>query len=212
MIVLTEAQGTDDWLQSRAGLATASEFGAVMGTKAARATYRAKLLIERLTGQPAESYQSQAMAWGSETEGLARLMYQLATGNEVEQVGFCKHDTLEAGASPDGLIGTDGVLEIKCPNTATAIETLKTEKIPSKYYWQMMGQLFITSRKWADYVSFDPRLPANARMVIIRVERNEDDIAALEANLISFEAELQADLQFIQTYKGGHHATHPAKH
>ncbi len=200
-------QGSDEWHKARLGRATASQFDKVMATGkngyqlAGYKNYRAELVLERLTGQAAEFYTNAAMQWGTETEPLARLRYALTSGNSVEECGFFAHDTLMAGASPDGLIGDDGILEIKCPMTATHIETLHTKEIPRQYYWQVMGQLWITGRKWADFVSFDPRLPDNAAMFVTRIQRDEEDIEDLEDMVARFLKNVVEETVYITNYK-----------
>lgn len=200
-------QRTDEWFEARLGRATASRFKDIMTTGAngyvlaAVKNYRAELVVERLTGQKVETFTSAAMQWGIDTEPLARLRYLMATGNQTQECGFFSHKTLMAGASPDGLIGTEGLLEIKCPNTATHIETLRTGTIPKIYYWQVMGQLWITGRKWADFVSFDPRLPENAALFITRIKRDEDDITDLEDRVRNFLKTVDDEVIYITNYK-----------
>lgn len=199
-------QGTDEWLMARVGLATASKFADIMaktrsGYAASRKNYMAELVIERLTGQPTEYYSNSAMAWGSETEPVARLEYALETGNEVEETGLWVHDSLLAGASPDGFVNDDGTLEIKCPNSATHIETLLSKKAPRQYFAQIQGQLWMTDRKWCDFVSYDPRLPENTRMIIIRVERDEDFVKELAQEVEKFLGEVDDQVKFIKDYK-----------
>lgn len=199
-------QGSSEWHQARLGRATASRFIDIMakiksGESAGRKNYRAELVAERLTGERVDFFQSAAMAWGTETEPLARLRYSLITGNDAEECGFFAHTNLMAGASPDGLIGDDGTLEIKCPNTATHIDTLRSGSIPYKYYWQVMGQLWLTGRKWCDFVSFDPRLPDNAQFFTTRVMRDEAKIKELEGEVKEFLMSVDSDVAFIQNYK-----------
>ncbi|MGH7238158.1 MAG: lambda exonuclease family protein, partial [Candidatus Saccharimonadales bacterium] len=148
-------QRSNEWFAARLGKATASRFNDIMaktrsGYAASRKNYLAELVTEILTGKQAEMFVSAAMQWGTDNEPVARLQYSLASGNEVEETGFWIHDTLAAGASPDGLIGKDGCLEIKCPNTATHIETLRSGKLPWQYRWQVQGQMWITGKKWCD--------------------------------------------------------------
>jgi putative phage-type endonuclease len=195
-----------EWYEARLGKATASKFGDIMtliktGESAARKNYRSQLVAERLTGQPSDNFTSSAMQHGIDNEELARLEYSLMTGNDVKEAFFETHPTLQAGASPDGYVDTDGLVEIKCPNTATHIETLKTKKIPKQYYWQIMGQLWITGRKWCDYLSYDPRLPENAQLVLIRVERDEQAIKDLEIEIASFLRTVDEEVEFIKNYK-----------
>lgn len=199
-------QGTEEWHQLRLGRATASRFGDIMakirsGEAAQRKNYRAELVAERLTGERVDFFKSSAMQWGTDTEPLARLRYSLITGNDAEECGFFAHETLMAGASPDGLIGDDGTLEIKCPNTATHIETLRKQSIPYQYYWQVMGQLWMTGREWCDFVSFDPRLPDNAQFFTARVYRDEEKIKELEDEVIEFLLSVDSDIAFVENYK-----------
>ncbi len=202
----TDDQRTEDWFEARLGRATASRFKDVMltiksGEAAGRKNYRAELVAERLTGVRDEGYTTAAMQWGIDNEPLARLRYELLTGNSVEECGFFAHSSLMAGASPDGLIYDDGLIEIKCPNTATHIETLKSKKLPYQYYWQVMGQMWITGRKWCDFVSFDPRMPKNAQIFITTVERDDEAISKLEGQVTTFLREVAADEQFIRNYE-----------
>ena len=197
-------QGTDEWKQARLGIATASRFHDIMsktrsGYSASRKNYMAELVVERLTGQPADSYQSAAMQWGTDNEPVARLNYALETGNEVAETGLWVDG--EIGASPDGLVNGDGTLEIKCPNTSTHIETLTSRKVPKQYYAQIQGQLMLTDRKWCDFVSYDPRLPENAQMIVIRVDRDNDYIKELRAELKSFLQEVDAQVKVVKEYK-----------
>lgn len=209
MSKLIEAdQGSDEWKQARVGIATASRFGDILATtrtgySASRKNYTAELVVEILTGLPADSYTSSAMQWGTETEPVARLEYALETGNEVEETGLWVDDILPIGASPDGFVNSDGTLEIKCPNTATHLETLMTKKVPRQYVAQIQGQLLLTDRKWCDFVSYDPRLPENARMIIIRVERDQIFIDNLLKELADFLDEVQQQVKFVKEYKNG---------
>ena len=155
----------------------------------------AQLIAERLTGTPAESFTNAAMAWGSEKEPDARRAYEWQTDCSVVEIGFVPHLTIAmSGASPDGLIGDDGLVEIKCPNTATHIDTLLGQTAPAKYVTQMQWQMACTGRKWCDFVSYDPRLPEEMSLFVRRVERDETRIAELEAMVAEFLAELDVKL------------------
>lgn len=196
---MTEAiqQGTEAWFAARVGKATASRVADIMakisGGKpaASRANYKAELVCERLTGAKAESFSSAAMQWGTDHEDEARSAYSFQTNSDVEQVGFVDHPAVSlSGASPDGLVGTDGLLEIKCPNTATHIDTLLTGKVADKYVIQMQWQMACTGRRWCDFVSYDPRMPEELRLFVRRVDRDDARIAELEAEVRTFIAEV----------------------
>jgi putative phage-type endonuclease len=188
-------QRTDEWFAQRLGKVTASKAADVMartksGYSASRENYMAQLVVEQITGTRQESFTNSAMQWGTDQEPFARGAYEAATGNMVDEIGFVNHPTiLMAGASPDGLIGDDGCVEIKCPNTATMIETLLTGSIPQKYFAQMQMQMVCAGRAWCDYVVFDPRMPAKAQLFIKRVPRDEVFVADMEAEIIKFLAE-----------------------
>ena len=188
-------QRTDEWFAARLGKVTASKVADVMartksGYSASRENYMAQLVVEQITGTRQESFTNSAMQWGTDQEPFARGAYEAATSNMVEEVGFVNHPTIAmAGASPDGLIGDDGCVEIKAPNTATMIETLLTETVPQKYFTQMQMQMACTGRAWCDYVVFDPRMPAKAQLFIKRVPRDDVFIADMEAEIIKFLAE-----------------------
>lgn len=191
-------QGSPEWHALRCGRVTASRVSAVVaktksGVSATRAIYMGELLAERLTGQPAEKYKSPAMNWGNDTEAEARAAYSFYTGNDVKEVAFVIHPKIEqSGASPDGEVATDGLLEIKCPNTSTHVEALLGGSVPGAYRLQMMWQLACTGRKWCDFVSYDPRLPEHMRLFVRRVERCETTIAELETEVRDFIGELDA--------------------
>lgn len=196
-------QGTDEWKAARLGKLTASRMADAMartksGWGASRANLMATLMVERLTGQPAESYTNDAMKWGTETEPQARSAYSFITDADVEQIGFIDHPKVAmSGASPDGLIGTDGALELKCPNTATHIEFLLSGTIPDKYQKQMTWQLACLERAWCDFVSFDPRLPVDLQIKVIRFIPSKDEIAELEKHARDFLKELDARLESL---------------
>lgn len=171
-------QGSQEWLEMRRGKLTASRMSDAMAGKetAARKNYIAQLVAERLTGQIAPSFCNDAMDWGIEHEPIARAEYEILTGADVNLIDFVDHPELEwCGASPDGLILDDGLIEIKCPNTATHIEYLLGQKPPAKYVPQMALQMLCTGRKWCDFVSFDPRLPAKHRLFVVRYQPEDLD-------------------------------------
>jgi putative phage-type endonuclease len=189
-------QGGDDWLQIRCGKVTASRVADVIaktktGYGASRSNYMAELIAERLTGAPAEKFSNAAMAWGNATEDEARASYEFAAGVVVETVGFVAHPSIaDCGASPDGYVGDDGLVEIKCPNTATHIDTLLGQTIPAKYATQMLWQMECTGRAWCDFVSYDPRLPANMQLFVKRLERDDERLEKIRAEVVLFLGEL----------------------
>ena len=193
-------QGTPEWFAARLGNVTASRVADVIaktksGYSASRENYMAQLICERMTGTVAESYTNAAMAWGTETEPLARAAYESLADVLVDEVGYIAHPTIErAGASPDGLVGLFGLLEIKCPNTATHIDTLITEQVPTKYITQMQWQMVCTGRAWCDFVSFDPRLPNGLQVFVKRVEFDTEYAATLEIEVVKFLAELDTKI------------------
>lgn len=197
-------QGSQEWLQLRAGKVTASRVADIIaktksGYSASRANYMAQLITERLTGNPAETFTNAAMAWGTEMEPEARRAYEFYKAVDVEQVAFVDHPTIgDCGASPDGLVGSDGLVEIKAPLTATHIETLTSRSVPSKYITQMQWQMSCTGRKWTDFVSYDPRMPESMRFFCVRVQRDDQMIAELEAEVIKFLAEVRAKVDELK--------------
>jgi putative phage-type endonuclease len=197
-------QGSDAWHMMRLGKVTASRVADVVaktksGYSASRANYAAQLITERLTLTPTETFVNAAMQWGTDMEPEARSAYEFYRAEEVEQVSFINHPTIgDAGASPDGLVGTDGIVEIKCPITATHIDTLTGRVAPAKYITQMQGQMACTGRKWCDFVSYDPRMPESMRFFCVRVERDNDLIAELEAEVIKFLGEVRAKVDELK--------------
>jgi putative phage-type endonuclease len=194
-------QGSDEWKAIRLGKVTASRVADVVaktktGWSASRANYRAQLVAERLTGNLADSYTNQAMEWGVLTESEARSAYSFYTGADVEQIAFAPHPTIAmSGASPDGLVGSDGLVEIKCPNTATHIETLLGGSVPGKYVLQMQWQMECTGRAWCDFVSFDPRMPEDMRLFVKRLKRDKDAIAELHTEIVTFLGEVESTVK-----------------
>ena len=192
-------QRSPEWFAARLGKVTASRVADVIaktksGYSASRDNYMAQLICERLTGQQGESFTNAAMQWGTETEPLARSAYE-AHAEMVEEVGFVQHPKIEmAGASPDGLVGLFGMLEIKCPNTATHIDTLLTQTVPTKYITQMQWQMRCCERQWCDFVSFDPRLPQKLQLFVKKVEFDPTYVAMLEEEVTQFLAELDSKL------------------
>jgi putative phage-type endonuclease len=189
-------QQTNEWFTARLGKVTASRVADVIaktktGYSASRDNYMAQLICERLTGQKGESFTNTAMEWGTQTEPLARSAYENARSLLVKEVGFINHPRIQmSGASPDGLVADDGLVEIKCPNTATHIDTLLSGKVPTKYITQMQWQMLCCQRKWCDFVSFDNRLPEHLQLFVQEIEFDPEYCAMLEKEVVLFLTEL----------------------
>jgi putative phage-type endonuclease len=202
-----DIQRSEAWFQSRLGRVTASRVADVIaktksGYSTSRDNYMAQLVCERLTGQQGESFTNAAMQHGTDTEPLARSAYEAHADLMVEETGFVQHPKIEmAGASPDGLVGLFGMLEIKCPNTATHIDTLLTQSVPTKYITQMQWQMRCCERQWCDFVSFDPRLPQELQLFVKRVEFDASYVAMLEEEVIKFLAELDDKVNKLNNLK-----------
>ena len=193
-------QRTDEWFEARLGKVTASRIYDVLsktksGYSATRKNYMAQLLCERLTGNREESFKTAAMQRGNDIEPKARARYMLETGELVEETGFINHPTINmSGASPDGLVGEDGLIEIKCPNTATHLEFLRTKKPKSEYLLQMLWQMACTGRKWCDFVSYDDRLPEHLSFQMVRINRDDERIQEIEEEVQKFLHELDEQI------------------
>lgn len=188
-------QRSEEWFKARLGKVTASRVADVLakiktGESASRRNYKIQLVSERLTGEKQETYINQAMQDGIDRELYARERYVQQFG-EVEEVGFIQHSTLEAGASPDGLVGEDGIIEIKCPLGTTHTETLMTQEVPSKYIPQIQWQLRCTGRKWCDFISYNPMFPEHLQLFVKRVEADEQYQLMLEKEISDFLIEVQ---------------------
>lgn len=197
-------QRTDAWIQQRLGKVTASRIADVCartktGWGASRKNYMAELVAERLTGARVEGFTNAAMQWGTDQEPEARIAYEFYRDAAVVETGFVPHPSIaETGASPDGLIGDDGLVEIKCPSIATHLETLDGAQIPQKYFFQMQWQMACTGRQWCDFASYDPRLPESMRLYVERVAREDTVIAALEKDVIDFLKELRETVRRLR--------------
>jgi putative phage-type endonuclease len=202
-------QRSNEWFAARLGKVTASRVADVIaktktGYSTSRDNYMAQLVCERMTGTQAESYNNAAMQWGTDQEPLARAAYEAAADVLVDEIGFVVHPTIvNAGASPDGLVGDVGLIEIKCPNTATHIDTMLTDKVPAKYITQMQWQMATTGRKWCDFVSFDPRMPEGLQLFIQRVDFDAEYVKMLEAEITGFLAELETKIEKLNERKHG---------
>lgn len=197
-------QGTPEWLLLRCGKVTASRVADVAvrtktGWGAGRSTYMGQLIAERLTGKPTETFKNAAMEWGTNHEAEAREAYSKRTGYEVTEVAFVDHpEIINSGASPDGLVGKKGLVEIKCPNTITHVETILTDGGCGKYYTQIQWQLACTKREVCDFVSYDPRLPEEMRLYVKTIPFDYGYAKELERFVTEFLAELDAKVSALK--------------
>ncbi len=198
-------QGSAEWHALRCGKVTASRVHDLMATRkdgkpsASRANYLAELVAERLTGIPAERYTNASMSWGHEQESAARAAYAMLY-EPVQTVGFVPHPAIaDSGASPDGLVGSDGLVEIKCPNVATHIETLLGGAIAADYADQMQWQMACTGRQWCDFISFDPRMPGAMQLHVVRVKRDGARISELETAVALFLTEVDTKVEALRS-------------
>lgn len=200
-------QGTPEWFAVRCGIATGSRFSDVLATvksgeAAGRRNYRVKLALETITGKPVEDiFQTQAMKDGSEREPIARSLVEFRHGYDITQVGFIRHDTIPCGVSPDGLIEKDGMVEHKCPTAGVHLEYLRTVGMPSTYFAQVQGQLWIAERDWCLFTSYHPDFPENSQLMTRKVFRDETYIKNLEAEIKRFMDEVAAEVELIKSYK-----------
>lgn len=199
-------QRSDAWFAERAGKVTASRVKDVIaktktGPSASRKNYLAQLVAERMTGQTAESFSNSAMQRGTDLEPFARARYEMFRDVLVEEVGFVSHPSIRwSGASPDGLV-SDGLVEIKCPNTATHIDYLLAGKVPTEYQPQMAWQCVCTCRAWCDFVSFDDRLPERLQLFVVRYEPDHKYLAELEAEVEAFLDEVAKTIEQLEQIK-----------
>jgi putative phage-type endonuclease len=201
-------QGTAEWHQLRLGKVTASRVADILaktksGASASRGNYLIELALQRVTKTIEESYTNAAMEWGTQTEPQARVAYEVATGNFVDQIAFVNHPTIAGfGCSPDGLVANDGLIEIKCPNSATHWSYIKANKPPEKYIIQMQAQMAVTGAKWCDFVSFDPRMPERSQLLIVRVPRDPEFILFMEAEINQFLSEVEVEVNLMEKRNG----------
>lgn len=203
---LLEPQRSEAWHSARCGKLTGSRFADVMNLIAGgkpganRRALITQLAVERLTGKTVETFQNDAMRRGTELEPEARAAYEAHTGELVEEVGFIPHPVLTfVGVSPDGLLGNDGMVELKCPaNMAKHLEALRSNEHAKEYKWQLQGQLWVAHRKWVDAVSYDPRFPEHLRLAIARIPRDESAIKELAAECAKANSEIEEVLFTLQ--------------
>lgn len=198
-------QGSPEWHQARLGCATASRFGDILATtktgySTSRTNYAAQLVLERLTGAAQDSFINDAMRHGTDTEPFARMAFEAKTGLMVTEVGFIKSAEW-IGCSPDGTIEDDAGLEIKCPASATHLETLLAGKLPPKHVAQVQGSMWVTGRKQWHFVSFDDRFPSHLRMFHVLVERDDAYIKNLDTEVTKFLAEVDSAVEKLSQLK-----------
>lgn len=216
-MILDIPQGSPEWQQARCGSLGASMISDALaktksGWGAMRANLQTRLLIERITGVPQDSYQSQAMIDGIDREPDARAAYCFLAGAEVQTVGLIRHPEIDGShASPDGLIGDNGVLEIKCPQPSAHLAALLGEPIPQKYLYQMLWQMRCADREWADYVSYSPQFPVEMQLVWKRVPRDDKMIASIESEVRIFLSELDEKVSQLRSRYGGETFVSPIK-
>lgn len=201
------AQGSEQWLSLRRGKMSASRAKDLLasvkyGESAAFKNYRAELLIERLTGRSPDRYVTRQMEYGTETEGLARTMYSLSTGNIVSESGIYLIEGENICASLDGEIGSDGLVEIKNRVIANHIESIATDKVPTQYYQQIQFQLWVSNKLWGDYCSYADEMPENAQLFIKRIERDEAMIEDIKNKCEDMEKSIETFTKIIEQYKG----------
>ena len=203
MKIITASQGTPEWFSARLGLATGSKFSDVLagGKGLTRKAYAVQLALEIVTGKQAETFTNQAMQDGTEREPIARALYAAHTGNFVDEVGFCRHDSIECGVSPDGLIDEDGGLEIKCPKASTHAGYLAIPAEPSTYTAQIQGCMWVTGRSWWDFVSYHPDFPENAQLIVRRIKRDSDYIVKLEQAVKALRKEVMEEVSIIKNFR-----------
>ena len=195
-------QGSPEWFAARLGKVTGSRIGDVLSTGVGRDNYMAQLVVERITGKPIEMYSNSAMQWGTDTEPYARAAYEIKKGVLVDEVGSIPHPSIPmAAASPDGLVGDDGLVEIKCPNTSTHIDTLLGAKIKTGYLYQMQFQMACTGRKWCDFVSFDPRMEERLQLHIRHVPYDQTSVTKIEDGIRKFLSELDEKIKKLTELK-----------
>jgi putative phage-type endonuclease len=206
MRVINAEQGTAEWLKSRIGVPSGSNYAKIMSKgkgsepSVTRAGFVTDIANEVLTGIRADFPQNDAMKWGSLYEPEARAAYESRFGVLVTEIGFCMHDTLRTGVSPDGIVSDTKLLEIKCPQPKTHLEYMRRDDMPPAYKWQVQGQLWIMERDVCDFVSYHPSFPENAKLIVRTTYRDEFAIKVLESEIKQFLEDVEAEVEFIRNY------------
>jgi putative phage-type endonuclease len=194
----TFEQGGELWKRARIGRVTASNIADVMakgksGEAIGRYKYKVKIVAERITGVAQESFSNAAMEWGVEQEPFAAMAYDVSRETMSERTGLWVHPDINwLGASPDRLVGEDGLLEIKCPNTTTHLTNIFENRVPSEYIKQIQCQLWVTGRQWCDFVSFDPRVGKRNELFVCRVQRDDSLIETMRTEVLQFLSEVDS--------------------
>lgn len=197
-------QGSEEWFKCRLGKVTASRVADILATtksgpSASRQNYLIELALQRVTQTMGESFTSEAMQWGIDNEAQARVAYEVQSRSFVDQIGFVDHPSIVGfGASPDGLVDSMGLVEIKCPNSANHWAYVKANEPPKKYFIQMQAQIACTGREWCDFVSFDPRMPDRSQLLVVRVPRDDAYIAMMEEEVKKFLNEVEKEVQLMK--------------
>jgi putative phage-type endonuclease len=197
-------QGTAEWQQLRLGKVTASRVADILsktksGYSTSRGNYLIELALQRVTGTVEESFTNATMQWGTDNEPYARMAYEAENNLFVEQVAFVDHPSINwFGCSPDGLVVSDGLVEIKCPNSATHWATVKSKEVPTKYIYQIQSQIACTQRDWNDFVSYDPRMPEKSKLFVQRVYRDEKIISEIESAVKQFLEEVEKEVELMK--------------
>lgn len=207
MRVINAEQGTAEWLASRIGVPSGSNFAKIMSKgkgsepSVTRATYLTSIALEIVTGIRDEFPANDAMVHGVAHEASARSMYESRYGELVDEIGFCMHDTLNCGVSPDGIVSEKKLIEIKCPQPKTHLEYMRRKDMPPAYKWQVQGQLWIMEKESCDFVSYSPSFPDDSKLIVRPTPRDEVAIKELEAEVKRFLDDVQAEVEFIKSYK-----------
>ena len=200
-------QGTQEWFSARLGKVTGSCFQKVLSGRQTAATYKMELVSERLTGQSPPQVSSKAMAWGHEHEDKARIAYSLFLldkdddrASQIKQVGFVDHPEVDgAGCSPDGLVGDDGVIEIKCPYThKNHLRTLMTREVPKEYVAQCQGAMWVLGKSYCDFISYHPHFGSSMELCVLRLERSDEYIANLCKSVQVFLDEIEVVIKQLK--------------
>lgn len=198
-------QRSEMWFAARVGRLTGTAAGDMMttiktGEAAARRNLRVRLALENITGVSQENeFQSAAMQRGIDLEPVALAHYEAMAGDLVERVGFLACDEIAAGCSLDGFVnGRNGIVETKCPNSATHLEYLKSRKIPRDYYWQCLHNVWVSGAEWCDFVSFDDRFPEELQYLCVRLEPTALELTAYDESARKFLAEVTAEVEGIK--------------